>query len=334
MRKTIYLGLLIIFVSIVLILTVAPSRYNEKSMKEVELLIVNDTQEHNIHVIGPSDSSFNAELNEYTRDGSRIDPLIQAAKPLALFIKNDSNHEIIGVSLRWKFLKTTGEMREVPQIEVNPGVLIGLKPRDPSMIGKTSLVKRGSMRFFSYFTMSIQQKIVLANMKSRNPNVSDPNEIGLTPQEISSIDQQVTSQKEKLLESISSITVSVDGILFEDGTFVGDDKNFFFDLMRGRTQARRDLLIQIEDARQADQSDKEILSVFLSDISPARRRELTGNSGYMNSEEAFQSGYKSSMNSLRREFARQRSKMSDSLVLRKFRLVKLGDFITLRKLDN
>lgn len=334
MRKTLYFGLLIIFVSIALILTVASSRYNEKSMKEVELLIVNDTQKHNIRVIGPSDSSFNAVLNEYTGDGNRIDPLIQAARPFALFIKNDSDHEIIGVSLRWKFLKSTGEVREVPQIEVNPGVLIGLKPLDPFMIGKTSIMNRGTVRFFSYFVMSIQQKIKLANMKSRNPSISYPNKIEMTPQEISSISEQVTSQKEKLLESISSITVSVDGILFDDGTFVGDDKNFFFDLMRGQTQARKDLLIQIEEAKQADKSDEEILSVFLSDVSPARQHGLTGNSNYENSEEAFQSGYKSSMKSLRREFARQRSKMSDSLVLGRFRSVKLDNFIILRKLDN
>lgn len=334
MRKTLYFGLLIVFVFIVLILTVAPSRYNEKSMKEVELLIVNDTQKHEIHVIGPSDSRFNAALNEYTGDGNRLDPLIQAAKPLALFIKNDSDHEIIGVSLRWKFLKSTGEVREVPQIEVNPGVLIGLKPLDPFMIGKTSIMNRGTVRFFSYFVMSIQQKIMLANMKSRNPNVSYPNKIDMTPQEISSISQEVTLQKEKLLESISSITVSVDGILFEDGTFVGDDKNFFFDLMRGRTQARKDLLIQIEEARQAGKSDEEILSVFLSDISLVRQPGRTGNSSYENSEEAFQSGYKSSMKSLRREFALQRSKMPDSLVLGRFRSVKLSDFITLRKLDD
>jgi hypothetical protein len=334
MRKTLYLGMLVVLVSIVLISTIGSSRYDEKGMEMAELQIVNSTQKYNISVIGSSDQRFDSESKEYVGNYERVIPLIQVAKPFALFIKNDSDHEIIGVSLRWKFLKSTGEVREVPQIEVNPGVLTGLKPLDPFMIGKTSIMNRGTGRFFSYFVMSIQQKIMLANMKSRNPNVSYPNKIDMTSQEINLISQQVTSQKEKLLESISSITVSVDGILFEDGTFVGEDKNFFFDLMLGRTQARKDLLTQIEDAKKADKSDKEILSVFLSDISPARRHDLTGNSGFENSEEAFQSGYKSSMKSLRREFARQRSNMPDSLVLGKFRSVKLGDFVTLRKVDD
>ena len=302
-------------------------------MEKVELQIINSTRKYNISVIVSSDQRFDSVSKEYVGDYERVIPLIQVSKPFALFIKNDSDHDIVGISLRWKFLKSTGEVSEVPQIEVNPGILIGLKPRDPSMIGKTSLINRGSARFFSYFTVNIQQKIVLANMRSRNPNVSYPNVIDITPQEISSINQQVTSQKEKLLESISIITVSVDGVLFDDGTFVGKDENFFFDFMRGRIQARRDLLNQVEDARKADQNDKEILSMLLPVI-PETKRGLTLKSDDGSAGESFQSGYKASLTSLRKELMIRRSKMSDSLVLHGLQSTKLSNFITLRKLDD
>lgn len=331
MRKTLYFGLLIIFVSIALILTVASSRYNEKSMKEVELLIVNETQKYNIDVIGPSDSRFYAVLDEYLGEYKSFTPLVQTAKPFALFIKNDSDHEIIGVSLRWKFLKTTGEVSEVPQIEVNPGVLIGLKPLDPFMIGKTSIVNRGTVRFFSYFVMSTQQEVLQANMRSRNPNVFYPGET--TPSEIVSINEHVTSQKLKLLNSISSITVFVDGIFFENGTFVGKDENFFFDFMRGQIQARRDLLNQVAASMRAGKTDKEILSTLLHQIPEPRRNKIAEEAGLESSEKSYEKGYKSSLKSMRKELERQRANMSDSLTLRSFQSTKEVNFIPLQKLD-
>jgi hypothetical protein len=331
MRKAAYV-LPIIVVLIVLILSVGFSRYNEKDMKEVQLSIANSTQKYNINVIGTSDPSFDSLLNEYTDNVSRNAPLILAARPLALFIKNDSDHDVIGISLRWKFSKFNGEVREVPQFQINPGALIGLKPRDPFMIGKTSLINRGTVQFFSYFVSSVQQEIKFENMRKRNPNISYRRETTLG--DIDLMGKDTIVQKGKLLDQISTVTVSLDGVFFENGIFVGRDENLFFDFMRGQIEARKDLLKKIADANKAQVTDQEILNTLFPDILETRQARVKQRASYASAEESFQGGYRASLLSMRKEIMRQRSKMPDSLVLSRFQSTKLSNFATLQKITD
>lgn len=294
------------------------------------LSIANSIQKYNINVIGPSDPSFDSLLNEYTGDAGRNAPFILAARPLVFFIRNNSDHEVIGISLRWKFSKSNGDVREVPQFQINPGALIGRKPRDPFMIGKTSLINRGTVQFFSYFVSSVQQEIRFENMRKQNPNISYQRET--TPGDIDLRSNDAIVQKGKLLDQISTVTVSVDGVFFENGIFVGRDENLFFDFMRGQIQARKDLLEQVVDANKNHATDQEILDALFPDISETRQARIKQRASYARAEESFQGGYRASLLSMRKEITRQRSKLPDSLVLSRFQSTKLSNFATLQKI--
>jgi hypothetical protein len=133
---------------------------------------------------------------------------------------------------------------------------------------------------------------------------------------------------------MSTVTVSVDGVFFENGIFVGRDENLFFDFMRGQIQARKDLLKQVVDANKARVTDKEILNTLFPDILETRQSRVKQRASYASAEESFQGGYRASLLSLRKEIMRQRSKMSDSLMLSRFQSTKLSNFVTLQKISD
>ena len=47
------------------------------------------------------------------------------------------------------------------------------------------------------------------------------------------------------LSNSAKVTVSIDGVLFVDGTYVGPDVNNFFELFRGQVEGDRDLTAEI-----------------------------------------------------------------------------------------
>src|SRR5437764_13856520 len=104
------------------------------------LVIENDLERFGIEIIAPDDPRFEAEFKTYTGDSQTVLPLLDAAMPLAFFLRNHAEHEIVGISFRWVTTDPSGKSR-VRETSVNhPGALIGMKPRDPWMVGKTSIV--------------------------------------------------------------------------------------------------------------------------------------------------------------------------------------------------
>ncbi|MDQ3712023.1 MAG: hypothetical protein M3388_07365 [Acidobacteriota bacterium] len=119
--------------------------------------IKNNLQKFGIEIISPTDANFDSELTRRIGDFDVVLPLVEAAKPLVGFIKNNSSKEVVGISLRWDFIKSDGEEVFSSSGGVSsPGVLMGKKPRDPWMVGKTSLINSNELRFFSYFFDVVQ----------------------------------------------------------------------------------------------------------------------------------------------------------------------------------
>ena len=58
--------------------------------------------------------------------------------------------------------------------------------------------------------------------------------------------------------SFADITVSIDGIFFDDGTFVGADTLGFFDRLKGQVEAKRSLRNFISESLAANKAASEI----------------------------------------------------------------------------
>src|SRR5688572_20163574 len=230
----------------------------------MKISIKNDLEGYGVGVGGPNDAGFNAELAQYVGEQNydEVIPLVDSVKPLALFLKNDSSKEIVGIALRWQFTDTYGEINESNQIESTPGVLMGMKPLDPFMIGKTSLINPKSSRFITYF-----QSVGMSIENFFKSNRSKRFEYKLDHNQAQRHAFDIQSQRQFLpLKGASAVSVVVDAIIFNDGTFVGENRTFFFELMNGSVQARRDFLRQLRDTKQIGKDDANMLDDFISEV--------------------------------------------------------------------
>lgn len=296
------------------------------------LTINNDLQKQGIEIVSFSDESFSDMLLQYIGDNKDLISFVESAKPFSFFMKNNSSKEVVGISLRWELVKSNGEIQKIPQIEANPGVLMGVKPIDPQMIGKTSLINSKDVKFLTYFSDIVGQKIAFANMRLNNPSINYKYQVD--SENMQRDMYYLDSQKEKILNAITSISVSIDGIFFDDGTFVGKDENFFFDTLNGDLQARKFFLTALIEAKSSGKNDSELLDDILSNTSDISVNYAELHSSDFNSEQAFIIGYKTYLKNLRRELVMKRSKMSDERIINQLRSVQVSDFKTLRKVND
>jgi hypothetical protein len=312
----------------VTIVSQSPNK-NVQNMKN--LTTRNDLQNYGVEIIPSSSENFDYELKQYTGSKDSLISLVESARPFAFFIKNNSPKEIVGVSLRWKFTDSNGRSVEIPQSEANPGVLMGIKPLDPRMAGKTSLINSGAIKFFTYFNDLIGHKIAFANMRFKNPSIDYKYQIdsGNTESDISNLN----SQKVEYFSRYTDFSMSIDGIVFNDGTFVGADENFFFDTLNGDIQARKDILTALSEARSAGKKDANILEDILAKTSNISANLEALRSGNATREQVFDFSYKNYLKNLRNELVMKRARMSDDYIISQLQIARLSDFVTLHKAD-
>lgn len=301
-----------------------------KNMKD--FLVKNDLREFGVEVISSTDFNFDAELINYVGGNDELLPIVNSAKPFAFFIKNNSSKEIVGISLRWKVTDSKGNNTEIPQSEANPGVLMGIKPIDPKMVGKTSLINSKDLKFFTYFNDIVGQKVAFANMRSKNPSIQYPNPFG---SENSQTDiSKLNSQKENFLRNYADCSVSIDGIFFNDGTFVGEDQNFFFDTLRGDIEARKDILMALTEAKSLGKTNADILDDILSRTVNISVNLTDLRAGNATREQVYDLSYKNYLKNLGRELIMKRSRISDDYIIQQLQTAQVSDFAILHKADN
>lgn len=286
----------------------------------MNLKIDNDLQECGIEVIASTNANFDSELIRFIGGREILLPLVEVAKPLVFFIKNNSSKEIVGVSLQWNFVKTGGEIHISRSGASSTGVLMGMKARDPWMVGKTSLINSGDLRFFSHFgiaqTIENMNKSVKYGRFEYHPSPED------LQRNISNVEYQ-----KKWMGDVSGVSASIDGIVFNDGTFVGEDKNFSFDSTNGWIQARRDFIKILGEEKLSGKSDTEILEQFISDV----QERLPTTEKYVDGKDAFDGSYKRHLNYLKQEVKRRRTKYSDGILVNEYLETQDSDFITVQK---
>ena len=295
----------------------------------ISLKANNSLQQYGVEVISSADPNFNVELTQYIRGQEQLIPIIDSVKPFAVFIKNNTQKDIVGMSLNWKFIKNNGETETVPQIETALGELMRHKPIDPWMIGKMSLLSANSTRFFSVGNPYVQQDIVNTNLRIKYQK-SQPIK---NPEEIQRIASAVGNERNQTLNKINDVSVSIDGIIFDDGTFVGADQTFYFEYINGILQARKDFLGRLREAKQANRNLSEILTQFVAEIpeTPASDSSSQPRTGYANSEDAFKQSYASYLNALRKEISFRRTKFSDEDIVGTYLEDQESNFIMLNK---
>jgi len=198
-------------------------------------------------------SDLQRERQNITQEQASI---IDAVGPFGVVVKNTTHRDLIGCSLKWELISSSGEVTVMRQGYTSPGVLLGLQPLDPNMVGKTSVINANSSRFLS---LDPTLKSILETTGNQLPERTVEYYRGYV--------QRVTSKYQKQLKSVVAITISIEGLAFADGEYLGSDTTAFYKHLQADVEAQRDVGSAIDSAAQEGKHASEALLELNSKLS-------------------------------------------------------------------
>jgi hypothetical protein len=201
-------------------------------------LNVKDLAEHGLVIVASSDPSYDAMIQELLKD--RSDPIVDSLGPFSVFIKNASRGTVVACMLNWEMLQSNGRIRRLRTEYTNLPALMG---NDVNQIKEGLKIRPNSAWFFSPAYLQVNQDEV----GSKRPSSVDNALL------ISDLDKT----RRQLARDLS-ITVTLDGAFFEDGTFVGPDETGFFAKVEAIRNAKKDLFQEIENDRRKGKAQSEV----------------------------------------------------------------------------
>ena len=219
-----------------------------------------DLQENGVHIITPVDPSF-AELA--AKHFEKRTP--EALQPLSVFIKNSSKRLVLGYALTWEILDAEGKTITSKTVAYSePGALMGAEiPKD---LIHTTAIEPGAERCFTV-NSQIEKEAVGPG------GFGGAFSLRTTEESARALQAMIANQKGEEIASTlramwadqlshaSDVTVSLDGVIFDDGTFVGPNKTGFFERMQAMLNAKVDLLREITVASEQDKLDETFDSI-------------------------------------------------------------------------
>ena len=228
-----------------------------REVKAVSVQInVKDLPEYGLKLIPPTDPSFQEKLSS-TLEAKKGYSLEESLKHYSVLFENKGTKTVVGYRLTWEMTKADGTVSLRQGGGVNPGALMGKRQQlqNHELDGRFA-VKPNSMAFVSLVgAMSLDGGTGLGVFAG-----------GLTDQ--AAIDEFLRTKDTRLLvnaaiadlRNFTTITVSIDGVFFEDGTFVGPDATGLFANVEAELNAKRDLMEEIAFALQKKQSVAELFA--------------------------------------------------------------------------
>jgi hypothetical protein len=218
---------------------------------------IKDIPEHGLTLIAPTDPSFEGKLSAML--GNKRNSLAEGLRAYSVLMENKGRKTIVGYRLTWEMVKADGTVSVRQAGGANIGDLMSKEQaglENPSRPGGFT-VKSGSVAFVSPAgSLSEEDNGTITGyaMGSGDSAVLDQ------------LRQQTKDNRYPLLvdtvmadiKEYKIFTVSLDGVFYEDGTFVGPDTTGFFASIETRVNARRDLLEEIAFAVQHNRSMDEI----------------------------------------------------------------------------
>jgi hypothetical protein len=215
-----------------------------------------DLREHGLTLIGPSDSSFEDNVSAILRSGSN--QVVDAIKPFSVIVKNANQKAVVAYRLKWEMVRQDGTLVNREAGGANPGALMDGGPDAAQQVSRTAgyAIPSNSRRLVSTgFSLGEGQGMVGSHAGgSSNPDDLPRLLEAVRRKDVAAVINITNSE----LESYKSITVSIDGAFFEDGSYVGPDTTDFFAKLQAILDAKRDLLQEISFRHTRSASPQEI----------------------------------------------------------------------------
>jgi hypothetical protein len=219
---------------------------------------VRDLPEYGVRLVSAADPSFNglaaANLKNISPDN------IESNKPFSVFIKNTGNRDLVAYVLKWELVVEDGSIRTHISSEGNPHLLMGAEPtKNPALIELSPVVKPAKVKFCSWIAPAEDQGI--GSMTGGTSAGSGDPEV-LRRMARGGKNNEIRDYMQTQLRQGRSITISVDGAFFDDGTFVGPNTTGFYEQIQAQIKAKHDLLEEANNAFAGGKQPDEIFKML------------------------------------------------------------------------
>ena len=220
---------------------------------------VREFSEHGLAIISPSDPSFNDKVPSLFRGEQTA--FMARLKPFSVLLNNTSDKSIVAYQLKWEMVRADGTIFTRETGGANPRALMdGGKPGLEYLSTTAGIaIKPNGIRYISsIIPLSEDQG---GGITSFAGGSSDKNALHNLQQAARDKNYEVLLNSIIAeMQSCISMTVSIDGAFFEDGTFVGPDSSNLFARVQGNVDAKRDLLEEVAFALKHNQTLKEVFN--------------------------------------------------------------------------
>jgi len=216
---------------------------------------VKDLPEHGISLIGPSEPSFESLANALPQGRAGVS---DTSKPFSVFVKNTGDKAVIAYTLKWEFAKADGKIINKSVNYATAGALTGQK----SARGRYIIAPHSTHFVSLVFDSPTGSVDVSSGTESHVNSVSLDSEATnyLRDTARERVHAAKLDRLNKELAQSTGLTVSVDGVFFADGTFVGPNTTGFFEKVKALQRAKHDLLLEIQNGARRGKAESELFN--------------------------------------------------------------------------
>lgn len=165
--------------------------------------------QHQLEVVGPKHPTFNKLIAGETSNADK-----SKAQPFSVFVVNNSNQAIASCTLKYEILLRDGQT--VTHFNTKTGTLEPVSDGGTAPLAE-GIAAKGNLLVSLTDSSSLNNQHMNFRTSGGGSNIADQ------------------------LSNSVEVKVSIDGVLFVDGTYVGPDTNNYFELFRGKVAANREL---------------------------------------------------------------------------------------------
>jgi hypothetical protein len=183
---------------------------------------VKDLPETGLTIVTPASRDFDGAVKaQFGTNSAAVEPLL----PFSILIKNSGSRSVIAYTLKWELMRGDGQTITQTRSYTTLWKLMGVEgdDRDGNIIRPNS------------FTFATPANIELSQVAKGAAN-GDPQ-----------LQAYVDNLKQELA-AYTGVTVTLDGVFFDDGAFVGPDSTGYFLKVKELRDARRDLYLEVKQS--------------------------------------------------------------------------------------
>jgi hypothetical protein len=218
----------------------------------------------------PFDPSFDKRIASFLKGPSSI---VNRVKPFSVIVENTGRRAIVGSRLVWVIMKSDGTVYRHHIGAANPRAFLGGDKINQTTLG--AAIPSHATRFVSLVgSVPEGEQVDLSTCELEFSG--SPKDLEAFNQALQEGNREAAFDRSfigQIIAQATDITVSIDGIFFEDGTFVGENQTGLYEEVKAYVDAEYDLISEISAAQKQGKSPSDIVKQVTSFVAANSRTE-------------------------------------------------------------